>query len=332
MAVDLGPTIIVPWLVFDLTGQWCLLGLLFTLAIFRHLPQRENPFLVNFILTTFLGTIPPAFLLYAGQLNSTKSNNLCFAQAALMDGIAPMFGVAQLVLVFDTWCELRHMCHKKQHISKVPLAKYLLIFAPYVALWIWTFSSFVAATQSKAQRFSGFVYCIMSSPSSDTLHRYVGVFILIVAVLSIILELWVAWMIYRYPAKAQDDPTAWRTSIQFAIRVLIFSSLQIITVLLSLANITLNNQPIKLAYEMLTSMNALATFIAFATQKSILKSWKFWGKKTPDDPIAQIEGKLHSRVNWDDIPLRPPKQYDGNAFDNEERALGYQEAWPSLKR
>jgi hypothetical protein len=62
MVTTLETKIIVPWLVLDLTGQWALLGLLITFAIVKHLPQRRNPFLVNFLLTTFFSTIPPALL------------------------------------------------------------------------------------------------------------------------------------------------------------------------------------------------------------------------------------------------------------------------------
>ena len=55
-------TVIKIWLAFNITGQWCLLALLATFFFVKHLPQRNNPFLINFILTTFLGTIPPALL------------------------------------------------------------------------------------------------------------------------------------------------------------------------------------------------------------------------------------------------------------------------------
>jgi len=39
-----------------------LLALLITFALVKHLPQRDNLFLVNVILTDFLATIPPVLL------------------------------------------------------------------------------------------------------------------------------------------------------------------------------------------------------------------------------------------------------------------------------
>ena len=54
--------IIVPWLAIDISGQWLLVVLLITYACAKWLSQRNNPYLINFVLTMFLGTIPPSLL------------------------------------------------------------------------------------------------------------------------------------------------------------------------------------------------------------------------------------------------------------------------------
>jgi len=319
--------IIIPWLFFDLAGQISLLALLVTFVVFKHLPQHNNPFLINFILATFLSTIPPALLFYAGQMYNASAK-LCFAQAALVDGIAPMFSVAQLVLVFDTWCELRCLCLRKRHISRGPITRYILIFAPYVAMWVWTFGSFIAAMQSKADHSSGFVYCQMGSIASKALRMYVGAFVGILGIFEILLEVWVGWLIYSYPARKQEDPTAWRTGAQFALRVIIFTSLQVFTIFLSLLNNKLQSHPVKLAYELLTSMNALAAFVAFGTQKNVLRTWKFWGRKRTNEDPDEIQPQGYPMTDWADVPLHQFKQYDGDAFDLEERGKpGYIKTW-----
>lgn len=100
--------LIIPWLALNNTGQWCLLILLVTYASARRLPQRNNAYLINFILTTFLGSIPPSLLLvfmhrgascanlsllrriYSGYQYSPIPYKLFVAQAALMNGVAPM--------------------------------------------------------------------------------------------------------------------------------------------------------------------------------------------------------------------------------------------------
>ena len=37
-------------------------------------------------------------------------------------------------------------------------------------------------------------------------------------------------MIYAFPATVHDDPATWRTSIQFALRIIVYSLLRIIAV------------------------------------------------------------------------------------------------------
>ena len=108
MSIDpLDAAIVVPWLALDITGQWTLFVLLLTYALGKHLPQRDNSFLINFILATFLATLPPLLLsapcpsrrahthpaprLYSGNQNAPHPpSGLCAAQAMLTQGVAPM--------------------------------------------------------------------------------------------------------------------------------------------------------------------------------------------------------------------------------------------------
>ena len=53
---------IILYFIFDLLGSACLLLLLFTLARVSTLSQRNNPFLINFLFTTWIATLPPALL------------------------------------------------------------------------------------------------------------------------------------------------------------------------------------------------------------------------------------------------------------------------------
>lgn len=54
--------IIVPWLAISNTGLWCIVVLLITYACSPWLPQRNNPYLVNFFLATLIAAIPPSLL------------------------------------------------------------------------------------------------------------------------------------------------------------------------------------------------------------------------------------------------------------------------------
>jgi len=326
--------LVTPWLVIHLVGQWALLALLVTYGVVKHLPQRNNPFLINVVLTHFLATIPPALRLYAGvQYSVQPSNEFCLIQASLVDGVSPMFGIAQLALVFDTWSEMRSLCLHKRHITRLPITKYLLILAPYAVMLIWALSSFIVGMESNANHYTGSVWCINSSVPSGKLSQTVGEFLFTIAGTQLFFELWVGWMIYSYPTRVQKDPMAWRTTIQFALRIIIFQSLQLIATLLSVVNAAGVNSPrLKAAYQLLSGMAALATFIAFGTQKSVLKAWKFWARKTPDDQ-HEIQPQGYPPLDWADVPRRQPLQFDGDAFEREEKGLPtqrYLKSWLRL--
>ena len=103
-------TLAVAWITLNMTGQWCMLLLLCTYLLVEDLPGRKNAFMLNFLMMTFLVTIPPLLLwvvfqadvfgkssliardnsFYAGQQDKVPSHWLCVTQSVLMDGAAPM--------------------------------------------------------------------------------------------------------------------------------------------------------------------------------------------------------------------------------------------------
>ncbi|KAF8585776.1 hypothetical protein K439DRAFT_1021994 [Ramaria rubella] len=328
--------IIVPWLVLDATGQWCLLVLLVTYASGRHLRQRNNAYLVNLILTSFLTTIPA--MLYSGhQFSSYVPKDLCLAQAVLMDGVAPMFSVAQLMLVFDTWC--RASIPHSRHFPRNAIFLKLLI-APYFAFGFWTFASYAAAWGDPVVNMNNtgpltFVYCRNSGSQSSLMRELVGIFIVVIAFFEVILELWVAWMIYAYPSKVQDDPTAWRTNIQFSLRILLLSFVQFLTIILSFVDLKTHNGAQKLAYELLDSMAALATFCIIGTQTTILLTWRSWllvawnfiTRKKPEEPEG-LQPQGLPTLDWAYVPRKnfdygfpDPRDSVGSDIGNEEKGL-----------
>lgn len=80
----------------------------------------------------------------------------------------------------------------------------------------------------------------------------------------------------------------------------------------------------------------MATFFAFGTQKvatflgelpcwdidaleqNILKAWKFWGKEEAENP-DELQPQGYPMLNWSDVPERQPMQFDGGAFEREEK-------------
>ncbi|KIJ51064.1 hypothetical protein M422DRAFT_245040 [Sphaerobolus stellatus SS14] len=173
-------TVNTAWLIFDIAGQWSLLALILTYCFINAMRQWSNPFLVNLLITTFIASIPPSLLGYTGNRSrvSPPSPTLCFIQASLVDGVAPMFGVAQLALLFDVWLELRAFIKKKSRLSREMFAFYTLLFLPYFTMWVWIFGSFVASYQSKAEHDPLLAYCQNDSKASNAVRKYVGIFVL----------------------------------------------------------------------------------------------------------------------------------------------------------
>ncbi|KAF8586418.1 hypothetical protein K439DRAFT_1631664 [Ramaria rubella] len=97
-----------------MAGQLSLLALLGTYLFCKDLSGRNNLYLLNFLFTTFLATIPPCLLFYTGQ-QEAPAHWICVLQSVLMDGIAPMFEVALLILVFHTWQNRYSSCVHTPH-------------------------------------------------------------------------------------------------------------------------------------------------------------------------------------------------------------------------
>jgi len=271
------------WLIFDVAGQWSLLLLLFIFAFIKDIPQRDNPFLINVLLTTLLGSIPPSLLLYGGN-KSSPSNSLCFAQAALVDGVPPLFIVAQMALAFDSWSELGFLILGKRRLTREGPIMWTLLIIPYFAMWIWVFSSFIAAAESKASHNANFAFCENISSASDAVRRYVGVFALVFVALQTMLYIAIIAQLAAYREnKSPKYQLAMKDTRLFAIRVIVLGSLQLLGTVLSVANIAAKSLTLKAAYDLLTSMEPLALTITIGTQKGVLQAGKcfFLRQKQP---------------------------------------------------
>jgi len=310
--------LIVPWLVLNTIGKWFLGFLLITYASATWLPQRNNPYLLNFVLATLLAAIPPSLLLYSGHLYTSVPSHLCMAQASLVTGCPPMFAIAQLTLVFDTWSELRSLCLHKKHFSRMTFVICIALIAPYFVFGFWSFAAYQATlgsnfTKSEIVPPVQFVYCRASGIPTQNLQQALGFFVLAITAIQVFFEVWVAWMIYSYPCKVQDDPKTWRTNIQFALRVIILGMVQLLTVFMNVLNTNRNVQSegLKRADELLVSMNALAAFLVIGLQTNVLLTWKYallrlWAfitRKKPENP-DELQPQGYPALDWAFVPTK----------------------------
>ncbi|KAF8479472.1 hypothetical protein JB92DRAFT_3043847 [Gautieria morchelliformis] len=283
------------WVTLNIAGQWCMLLLLGTFLLVKDLPGRRNVFMINFLVTIFLATIPPCLLFYAGQQDGVPSHWLCLMQSVLMDGIAPMFGVALTVFVFQTWAELRSaICSKSSLVATSPIAKWGLLLLPYVTLAGWcTGSLFHAFLPPATFQLSKFVYC--DNVSRGGIRGLVGTFMLACGAMEILFEIWIAFLLITREKLSNGiiHSEKYRDTVHLYIRTIAFTLVQFGPVALAVMNkaapATIEGE-IRRATQVLEAMNALVTFLVFGSQKAILQTWKIW-------PQRRIRTLTQSRVD-----------------------------------
>ncbi|KAF8574853.1 hypothetical protein K439DRAFT_1624028 [Ramaria rubella] len=183
-------TITVVWIVLDMAGQVSLLVLLATYFFCKDLPGRNNPYLLNFLFTTFLATFPPCLLpqdlsFYTGQ-QEAPAHWICVMQSILMDGIAPMFEFALLILAFQTWAGIRAiMCKKTRRRATSSVAKWIQAVQP-----------------SSVYSLGVYLYCINTS-ENPPIRELIRPFLIICGILEIVFEVWIAVLIIPRSGRAQ---------------------------------------------------------------------------------------------------------------------------------
>ncbi|KAF8576137.1 hypothetical protein K439DRAFT_683438 [Ramaria rubella] len=285
-------TLTVVWIVLNMAGQVSLLILLGTYLFCKDLPGRNNLYLLNFLFTTFLATIPPCLLFYTGQ-QEAPAHWICVVQSVLMDGIAPMFEVALLILVFQTWVTIRAITHEKSVLMLTSSwVKWVLLLCPYTALVGWCTASIVQAIQpSSVYSLREFVYCANTSQTFSHLfiRQCLRPFLIICGILEIIFEIWIAVLVIpRSDSSGRGRVTSatYQNPRQIYTRLYIFTILQLGPVLLAV----MNQVSPKVAHgvatstQVLESMDALVTFLVFGSQSAILRKWKLL------KPVAGFNG------------------------------------------
>lgn len=216
-------------------------------------------------------------LVYVGNPPSGKKVSwdlLCFVQAALIDGCPPLFGVAQLALLYDTWSGIRALITGKKQTSRRGTFMYSLLIAPYFTTWIFVFASFVAAAQSKANHSLIAAYCQNYSVPSNRVRTAVGDALLSIVLIEIGFYIAIGWTMFRNRKLIKLDPVRWRNEKHFVNRLFILNALQLVALLLSAINIAgVNSSVIKATYQLLASMNGLALFVVIGSQKQIVNTW-----------------------------------------------------------
>ncbi|KIJ46476.1 hypothetical protein M422DRAFT_250068 [Sphaerobolus stellatus SS14] len=222
-------------------GNILLSLLILTLLFSKSVPQGKNIYLLNFLITTYLATLPPSLLLITGNIYEPyPPKALCLFQAVLMDGLAPMFEVAFLILAINTWLEVRSSLKGSiSPITQYRWLKLLLLFAPYAMLLIWSLSSLALALINHLEPSLNPLGESCSNRdfhSIKVLHGFLGSFMIIIATMDIVFEAMIvysAWSTMKKVMGLERRPRGYMTLLNdysFPARLMLLSLLHIGTI------------------------------------------------------------------------------------------------------
>ncbi|KIJ52291.1 hypothetical protein M422DRAFT_776012 [Sphaerobolus stellatus SS14] len=269
--------------IFIVAGSIALFALLITLWRVPSLPQRNNPFLVNLLLTTWLATIPASLLLFSGHaLDLAPAKALCILQAVLMDGVIPMFGIAGLCLVLNTWLQVR--ADLGGHSNPLVVKRWLRIFVlsiPYITFLCWTSSSIGFGFSTPPRVVVKTIWCAINTPQSNRISRFLGFFIIGFSLAQLIFQGWIIALLYK-SKMTSIDITKSKKSLTIEkgliVRVVVFTLIQLVTMTLAviLSGISVDNNQQKYSdnARVFESMEPLSIFIVFGTGNSLLEVWR----------------------------------------------------------
>jgi len=297
--------------IFVVAGSIALFALLITLWRVPSLPQRNNPFLVNLLLTTWLSTIPASLLLFSGHaVDLLPAKALCILQAVLMDGVIPMFGIAGLCLVLSIWLQVRADLagHFNPLVEKRWL-KILVLSIPYITFLCWTSSSIGLGFSTPPRVLVETIWCAIITPRSNRIRRFIGFFLTGFSLAQLFLEGWIIALILE-SKKSSIDITKSKNSLTIGkgliLRVVIFTLIQLSIVILAilLAGIRIGDdlQEYTDVTRVFDSMNALFTFLVFGTSNSLLEAWRLKKPTSVQSDFRQVERGWDQNIHINSAP------------------------------
>ncbi|KAF8498863.1 hypothetical protein JB92DRAFT_2983314 [Gautieria morchelliformis] len=247
----------VEWVTLNMIGGCSLLFLLCTYYVVKTLPQRKNPFLINVVLTSCLGTIPSLMLLFTGQQGGITIHWICVLQAAS---------------ILSTWSDMRAAVQGTTSIlDRSVWLRWALILAPYMA-FIGRFIASLVVSLPRVVLFS-FDYC-SNKPLTG--------FMVVCMSLAIPLEGWTATYVYfclqrsRVSGDLAHASSSIRANVHMFVRLLIFTNIQLgpifLTALNNLNRVSLDPVAVRNATQITESMlNGNLGIL-----QTVLQAWKIW--------------------------------------------------------
>ncbi|KAA1471461.1 hypothetical protein DENSPDRAFT_880504 [Dentipellis sp. KUC8613] len=256
-----------------LVGQALLLLLLATFVLSRKLRAR-NPTLISLLVIAFVDPVPPALLIYAGEVNNPSPPfGLCFTQAVLRDSLEATFVMATLSLLVELFLRTR--------VSDVFLGlsqrnwTWIAVAVPYVLYFTLVIASVVLGASHRDQVIhpQDTFGCLINVPS----FRH-AVLILEAVVISLALALFIVvlYNIGRIWNTLRKIGGAGSPDVYLIIRGGGFTLFLLFYILLNAVTLTTNTAAAKIVPVIYQSIMPLALFLIFGLTKDVLSAWAFW--------------------------------------------------------
>ncbi|KAF9013253.1 hypothetical protein BDQ17DRAFT_1536934 [Cyathus striatus] len=300
------------WIYFNLIFNTLLLPLLVFTFIFSKKAKRHAA-LVNMCITWILSGVFSLFIFYAGEYGPgiKPPKMLCIAQTSLLYGIAPMWAVSVLMLMVYI-----SMAFRKPPKLATGFSMILLLAAPYITEILFSLATLVLAMKSgHVGNHMEVYYCTLSNQS---LLVTMGLFTTIVGLMIILLEVYLAMIVYRVWQGRKHAGESSQIDFQILVRVLVFSAYIIFGMVMGIMKTV---SPKSVLPDMYAATAGAVVFLTFATQADVIRVWLFWlperwmpksWKEDKPPPYLMTETPL-SRENKggpkdeEVAPIPPPK-------------------------
>ncbi|KAF9077743.1 hypothetical protein BDP27DRAFT_1413435 [Rhodocollybia butyracea] len=264
------------WITLHLISLILLPILVWTFLCSKLITRRRHPALINLCMIWILSGIFSLLLFFTGKAKPTDpepGEGLCIAQAALLEGILPMWSVAVFILMYF----ILGIVSGDNHVLEVGKGKMLLMLgAPYIAQFCFSLAALVLSIQNPDQvsRERRFFYCSLHYPHlSDAMSIFTFIFCLGIIMLEIQLVL---LLVRNYRGlRAGGQSTAF--DMQLLVRAVVFGVFVFLGICADVVNMFSESS----FPDMYTAAAGIIVFLVFGSQADVLRAWCFWKKEGP---------------------------------------------------
>ncbi|KIJ28316.1 hypothetical protein M422DRAFT_270387 [Sphaerobolus stellatus SS14] len=283
--------------VFLILGNITLFALLLTFWRVHSLSQRNNPFLINLLVTTWLSTFPACLLLFVGNFGTEElaPKVLCIIQAFLLDGVVPMFGMAMFCLVLHTWLQVRaDMKGQLSPFTQFRWFRRLILGLPYFTFICWFGFSTGLGLSTPPKILVDLIWCAVITVLSNRIRRFVGFFMTVLVLLELLMEASIIYLVINSKkVSLMKNRNSLSIEPNLLLRIGVFTFIQLatlaLTTILSVVRLGNDAPSITNVYRIVESLDALCTFLVFGMSNGLLEVWRLKRPTSVQSDFREVE-------------------------------------------